>query len=101
MSISAEWLWVYLAVINVVAFAQMGADKHAARKKQRRIPEKRLFAFAAIGGAIGAWTGMIMYRHKTKHQSFVVGIPLLILWNLAAVYFVLLLLGEDVAVIPF
>ncbi|WP_042160715.1 DUF1294 domain-containing protein [Paenibacillus gorillae] len=99
MSIPVEWLWSYLVVVNVVAFALMGADKHAARKKQRRVPEKRLFVFAALGGAAGAWIGMQAYRHKTKHRSFMVGMPLLILWNLIAVYVVLHLLGK--LVLPF
>ncbi|GGG79857.1 DUF1294 domain-containing protein [Paenibacillus radicis (ex Gao et al. 2016)] len=101
MSIPVEWLWNYLIVVNVVAFALMGADKHAARNKKRRVPEKRLFGFAAIGGAAGAWIGMQVFRHKTKHRSFVVGIPLLILWNLVAVYVVLRLLGQDFSAISF
>lgn len=65
----------YLIVINLVAFALMGIDKHKAKKKQWRISERTLFLSAAIGGSIGAMYGMHLFRHKTKHKSFLFGMP--------------------------
>jgi len=53
----------------------MGIDKHKAKKKQWRIPERTLFLSAAIGGSIGAMYGMHLFRHKTKHKSFLFGMP--------------------------
>ncbi|MGG1311545.1 MULTISPECIES: DUF1294 domain-containing protein [Cohnella] len=71
----------YLVFINLLAYGMMGADKRRAKRKQRRIPEARLFLAAAAFGALGAWLGMRVWRHKTKHASFVVGIPVLLAVN--------------------
>jgi uncharacterized membrane protein YsdA (DUF1294 family) len=80
---------VWLAVVNLAGFAMMGRDKSLARRQARRIPEARLFWTAAVGGALGVWLGMRRFRHKTKHTSFVAGVPLLLVWNAAAVWFLL------------
>jgi uncharacterized membrane protein YsdA (DUF1294 family) len=80
---------VWLAAVNLAGFALMGRDKSLARRQARRIPEARLFGTAAAGGALGVWLGMRTFRHKTKHASFAVGVPLLLLWNAAVVYMVL------------
>jgi len=82
-------LIVYLILVNVVAFAMMGYDKGLAKAKRRRVPEKNLFVSALIGGALGAWIGMRKFRHKTKHASFVVGIPALFVLNAACVWLLL------------
>ncbi|MEW4372835.1 DUF1294 domain-containing protein [Paenibacillus kandeliae] len=75
--------WGWLLVINLIAYIVMAVDKsRAARRRTReRIPEKTLFTLAAIGGAAGAWFAMYTRRHKTKHPSFVIGIPALLVWN--------------------
>lgn len=57
----------------------MAKDKKKAEKKEWRIPEKTLFATAIIGGSIGIYLGMERYRHKTKHKSFTLGIPCILL----------------------
>ncbi|QJC52193.1 DUF1294 domain-containing protein [Paenibacillus albicereus] len=75
---------LYAAALSVYAFALFGIDKKAARRSRRRIPEKRLFAASFLGGGFGAWIGMSAWRHKTKHASFRIGVPLLALWNAAA-----------------
>lgn len=66
----------------------MGLDKQYAKQKQRRIPEKRLFTLSAVGGALGGWIGMKVWRHKTKHRSFVIGLPLLFVLNIACISFI-------------
>ncbi|WP_201000378.1 DUF1294 domain-containing protein [Paenibacillus glycanilyticus] len=88
-------LIIYLLVVNIIAFAMMGMDKNYARRKKRRIPEKRLFGVSAIGGALGAWIGMQIWRHKTKHASFRVGIPLLFIFNLVVIYYLAGLIGMN------
>ena len=74
----------YLFLINILAYSLMGVDKHHARQNKRRIPEKTLFALALIGGSMGALVGMYSFRHKTRHWYFVVGMPLILLLQLAA-----------------
>ena len=62
---------VYCALINIIAFFSMGIDKEHAQKRGRRIPEKTLLSMAILGGGLGTWLGMYMFRHKTKHDYFV------------------------------
>ena len=66
---------MWLVCINLFGFFQMFADKRRAKKDKWRIPEKRLFLVAAIGVSIGSILGMQVFRHKTKHKSFVIGMP--------------------------
>lgn len=77
-------LLYYLAAVNLLAFVLMALDKSKARRNARRIPEKVLFLTAIIGGSIGAIAGMYAFRHKTKHLQFVVGLPVILLLQLAA-----------------
>lgn len=75
----------YFVVMNVIGFSSMGIDKRKARKHKWRIPEARLFLYAILGGCIGSIVGMQVFRHKTKHTKFIVGMPVvLILWLVMA-----------------
>ncbi len=74
----------YLVIINACLFFMMAADKHKAKKGKRRIPEARLFLLAVLGGSIGGIAGIYVFRHKTKHKSFTIGFPLILLFQLAA-----------------
>lgn len=69
---------LYLLIVNAAAFALMLADKIKAKKNAWRIPEKVLFFAAIIGGSIGSLLGMYLFRHKTKHFSFIFGLPLIL-----------------------
>ncbi|MEG2930534.1 MAG: DUF1294 domain-containing protein [Ruthenibacterium sp.] len=71
-------LW-YLAGINALSFVLFGADKFRARCEMWRIPERTLFLLAALGGSAGAVAGIWTFRHKTRHLSFVVGMPAILL----------------------
>lgn len=71
-------------VMNILGFALMGADKRRAVKGKWRIPEAALFAVAFLLGGIGSLVGMFAFRHKTKHAKFLVLMPLLALWSVAA-----------------
>ncbi len=84
-----KYFAIYLIIVNAIAFLLMLADKRKAKKKQWRIPEKVLFGSAIIGGSIGAILGMYTFRHKTKHTSFVVGMPIILVLQVIAmvVYF--------------
>lgn len=71
-------LLLYLMIINAAAFVLMLVDKQKAKKRQWRIPEKVLLGSAVFGGSIGAWLGMQIFRHKTLHRKFYMGIPFIL-----------------------
>ncbi len=79
----------YFIIINILAFFLMGIDKKKAQMGAWRIPEKTLFLSAIIGGSVGAIAGMQLFRHKTKHKTFVIGMPAILIVQLilAAAYF--------------
>ncbi|MCR5254592.1 MAG: DUF1294 domain-containing protein [Acetatifactor sp.] len=70
---------IYLICMNILGFASMGIDKEKAKRNAWRIPEKTLFLIAIMGGSIGSIAGMQVFRHKTKHMSFVIGMPLILI----------------------
>ncbi|MNJ40959.1 hypothetical protein D3C77_358640 [compost metagenome] len=74
-------LLLWFVLINIVAYIVMSDDKSRAKRRRERIPERTLFLLAAIGGAAGILLAMKRKRHKTKHMSFKIGIPLLLLLN--------------------
>lgn len=80
-------LLIWVLAWTLIAFALMGIDKWKAKHDSWRIPEKTLFLSAILGGSVGALAGMYLFRHKTKHFSFTVGMPLIL-----AVQIVLVLL---------
>ncbi|WP_053218960.1 DUF1294 domain-containing protein [Virgibacillus senegalensis] len=71
-------LLMYLIAINSAVWVLMGIDKRRAVKNQWRISEKTLWLVALIGGAAGGIAGMYTFRHKTRHLSFKLGMPLLL-----------------------
>ena len=77
----------YLTALNLLALAVTGWDKLAAKKHWRRVPEKTLFLLAALGGSVGVWCAMQLFRHKTKHKSFTIGVPLIFAAQLALCLF--------------
>ena len=89
---------IWLIIINLIAFAIFGIDKKRAKKGQWRIPEKTLFLSVILGGSIGAILGMYIFHHKTKHWYFQIGIPAIMIIQIAAVYW---LSQKGVITLPF
>ena len=80
-------LLIWVLAWTLIAFALMGVDKWKAKHDSWRIPEKTLFLSAILGGTVGALAGMYLFRHKTKHLSFTVGMPLILAVQVILVLF--------------
>ena len=78
---------VVLAVTNLYCFCLMAYDKNCARKGKWRVPERRLFLSAALFGALGGVLAMSFFRHKTKHLSFQVFFPLMLVVQIGIIGF--------------
>ena len=84
-----KYFLLYLLLINAVGFALMLIDKWKAKHNRCRIKEATLMTVAALGGSIGSLLGMYTVRHKTKHIKFTVGIPLILVAQIAlAIYLI-------------
>ncbi len=79
----------YIIFINITAFITVFIDKQKAKKNKYRISEKALFILAVIGGSIGAYTSMLIFRHKTKKWYFKLGIPFIIITQILIVYYII------------
>ncbi len=60
----------WLALVNLLAFLALAKDKHAAKKRRRRVPERRLLWLAALGGTPGVFAAIHLFSHKTRKQPF-------------------------------
>lgn len=76
---------IYLITINVATFLTYGIDKWKAKKSLWRIRETALLGLAVLGGSIGAWLGMKVWHHKTQHEKFKYGIPLILVAQIVIV----------------
>ena len=76
----------YLVILSFAGLISMGMDKRRAIRNRWRIPERTLLLIAFLGGGIGSFLGMRIFRHKTKHRKFVILLPI------AAVLYAILLI---------
>ena len=79
----------YGIIMNLLSFLLYGIDKWSARHDLRRIPEKVLLGIAAIGGSLGAFAGMRLFRHKTRKAKFYLGVPILLFLQICVVVVVM------------
>lgn len=67
-------------IMSIITFFLFGYDKHrAVYGFQPRIPEIMLLGLSFLGGAFGGVCGMIFFRHKTLHKSFLICVPLFLI----------------------
>ena len=79
-------LLIYLAVISVVSIIVCIYDKIAAKANPRhRIREATLLILSALGGSVAMFLTMQVIRHKTKHLKFMLGIPAIIVVQIALI----------------
>ena len=83
-----------ILIVNIVTFIVYGVDKQKARCGKWRIPESTLLLLAFMGGSVGAWLGLKVWRHKTKHRKFTICIPLFLILHLGIVISLLVLFGR-------
>jgi uncharacterized membrane protein YsdA (DUF1294 family) len=69
----------------VIAIIFTLKDKNAAQKRKWRIEERTLLIISALGGSVAMLFTMRLIRHKTKHKKFMIGIPVLIILQIAVV----------------
>ena len=74
---------IYLLIVNALGLLLMIVDKNRAQKRMRRISENNLFIVAVLGGSLGSIIGMQMMRHKTKHRKFTIGMPVILVCQIA------------------
>ena len=77
----------YFFIINLIGYFLMYLDKEKAKKNKWRIKESTFFIIAILGGSVGAFLGMKVFRHKTKHLKFSIGLPLIIIVQVFIIYF--------------
>ncbi len=87
MLIKYALLW--LAVISIVAIVITAVDKRKARRGDWRVSEAALMTVSALGGSVAMLVTMLVIRHKTKHIKFMLGIPIIILFQVIAVVYAL------------
>ncbi|MBI6874728.1 DUF1294 domain-containing protein [Clostridium aciditolerans] len=75
-------LFYYILFINLYGVIVMYYDKSKSIKHQWRVPESRIFLISLILGSLGIFLGMHLFRHKTKHKKFTIGIPLILIIQL-------------------
>ena len=85
-----ELFWYYIIGVNLVALCLYGIDKRRAMKAGWRIPEATLLGIAFIGGSLGAWVAMELFRHKTKHWKFKILVPLFFLMQVTGIGYIII-----------
>ena len=81
---------IYLCLMNLLAFIFCGVDKWRAIHGRWRISEKCLMLLAAFGGSIGMWGGMYLFRHKTRHPKFYIGVPVILVIQIIIVVWLMI-----------
>jgi uncharacterized membrane protein YsdA (DUF1294 family) len=82
-----DFFLYYLAIINVATALLSAWDKRASKHSKARISETTLLLLAALGGSLGLYLSMYMLRHKTKHAKFFLGVPAILLIQLALIWY--------------
>lgn len=85
METNTSTIILYLLAINIATFIAFGIDKYKAKRDKWRIPESTLLTMAVLGGSIGALAGMKIWRHKTLHNKFRIGIPVILVLQIIVI----------------
>lgn len=78
---------IFLLILWLVTIILTVYDKQASRGRKRkgrkvRVPERVFWTLAFLGGAIPEYITMRLIHHKTRHKSFMWGLPLVAILNI-------------------
>ena len=86
MSTLERILLIYVLAVSIISIVVTVYDKIAATKNPKgRIRERTLLIWSALGGSVAMYLTMQFIRHKTQHKKFMIGIPLIIIVQIALV----------------
>lgn len=84
---SPTWLIaIALVALNFFAFVLVGVDKRRSSHDHQRIPELYFFFWAIFFSSLGVLLGMLVFHHKTRKLSFIIGISALLLQQITLLY---------------
>ena len=90
ITLSAQRLFaIYIAAISVISIIAAVSDKRKAIRGKFRVPEKTLILLAALGGSAAMFVAMRLIRHKTSRPKFMIGIPIIFILQLLALFFII------------
>ena len=76
---------IWLCVISLIAIVITISDKIKAKRNRWRVPEATLLLISALGGSAAMYLTMLTIRHKTRHIKFMLGIPLILVFQIVIV----------------
>ena len=85
-------LITYFIIISLFTIVFTVKDKKRAIKNEWRVKEKTLFILALLGGGLAEYLTMKAIRHKTKHKRFMIGLPVIMILQLAIALYIYYLL---------
>ena len=73
---------LYFILINIITFITFGIDKKLAKRNKNRVPESTMILLSALGGALGGFVAMYVFRHKTHKPKFFLTVPMLLVLHI-------------------
>lgn len=86
MAIYKNWAVAWLVAASITALAVTLWDKNRARRREWRVSESTLWLVAVLGGSAAMYVTMLCIRHKTRHLTFMIGLPVLIVAQAVGLY---------------
>lgn len=75
--------------MNIVTFVTFWIDKNLSKHNQSRVSESTLVLMSALGGAAGGLAAMYLFRHKTRHAKFFLGLPAMLLIHIIIAFLII------------
>ncbi len=80
-----KYLLIWIGIVSLIAIILTVSDKVKAKKGAWRVPEATLITTSLLGGSVLMYLTMRLIRHKTRHAKFMVGLPIIIVLQIAAI----------------